>query len=65
MKHFLKLETLLLVFLKSSMITLQNLEVFCQLDPLEKCFKFAMFMEKENPRSFFRYLFRATFIFPL
>ena len=27
--------------------------------------KFAMFMEKENPRSFFRFSFRATFIFPL
>ena len=27
--------------------------------------KFAMFMEKENPHSFFRFLFRATFIFPL
>ena len=27
--------------------------------------KFAMFMEKENPRSFFCFSFRATFIFPL
>ena len=27
--------------------------------------KFAMFMEKENPHSFFRFSFRATFIFPL
>ena len=27
--------------------------------------KFAMFMEKENPYSFFRFSFRATFIFPL
>ena len=27
--------------------------------------KFAMFMEKENPCSFFRFSFRATFIFPL
>ena len=27
--------------------------------------KFAMFLEKENARSFFRFSFRATFIFPL
>ena len=27
--------------------------------------KFAKFMEKENPRSFFHFSFRATFIFPL
>ena len=27
--------------------------------------KFAMFMEKENPCSFFRFSFRATFIIPL
>ena len=27
--------------------------------------KFAMFMEKANPRSFFHFSFRATFIFPL
>ena len=27
--------------------------------------KFAIFMEKENPCSFFRFSFRATFIFPL
>ena len=27
--------------------------------------KFAMFMEKENLRSFFHFSFRATFIFPL
>ena len=27
--------------------------------------KFSMFMVKENPRSFFRFSFRATFIFPL
>ena len=27
--------------------------------------KFDMFMEKENPRSFFHFSFRATFIFPL
>ena len=27
--------------------------------------KFAMFMEKENPHSFFCFSFRATFIFPL
>ena len=27
--------------------------------------KFGMFMEKENPRSFFPFSFRATFIFPL
>ena len=27
--------------------------------------KFAMFMEKENPHSFFRFSFRATFSFPL
>ena len=27
--------------------------------------KFAMFMEKENPSSFFSFSFRATFIFPL
>ena len=27
--------------------------------------KFAMFMEKENPRSFFSFSFRAAFIFPL
>ena len=27
--------------------------------------KFAIFMEKENPRSFFRFSFRATLSFPL
>ena len=27
--------------------------------------KFATFMEKENPRSFFCFSFRATFTFPL
>ena len=34
-------------------ITLEKIKVFRQLNPLEKSSKFAMFMEKENPCSFF------------
>ena len=39
-------------------------EVFGQLKNRENASKFAMFMEKENPCSFFRFSFRATYECP-
>ena len=43
----------------------RNKEFLVNLKTERYASKFAMFMEKENPRSFFRFSFRATFIFPL
>ena len=43
----------------------RNKEFLVNLKTERNASKFAMFMEKENPCSFFRFSFRATFIFPL
>ena len=47
------------------LFTLQKKKVFGQLKTKRNASKFSIFMEKENPHSFFRFSFKATFIFPL
>ena len=42
----------------------RNKEFLVNLKTERNASKFAMFMEKENTRIFFRFSFRATFIFP-
>ena len=51
--------------LQSNNPLFRNKEFLVNLKTERNASKFAMFMEKENPCSFFRFSFRATFIFPL
>ena len=51
--------------LKISRSLIRNKGFLVNLKTERNASNFAMFMEKENPCSFFRFSFRATFIFPL
>ena len=63
MSFYLKVRLLVLVL--SYRALFRNKGFLVNLKTQRNASKFAMFMEKENPCSFFRFSFRATFIFPL
>ena len=63
MSFYLKVRLLVLVLSYGALF--RNKGFLVKLKTERNDSKFAMFMEKENPRSFFRFSFRATFTFPL